>query len=118
MIQDPWRRAWPAWIQTRTVIARMAPVIAASARPRDRGEDRAGVVVVLQELAELDHADDGEDQRQPEVGTHRAVLATAVDQEGEDGEADQQIHGSGGVHGLNASPVAPGRPVLIIQARR
>ena len=32
MIQDPWRRAWPAWIQTRTVIARIAPVIAASAR--------------------------------------------------------------------------------------
>jgi hypothetical protein len=31
--------------------------------PREHGEDGAGVVVVLQVLGELHHADDGEDQR-------------------------------------------------------
>jgi hypothetical protein len=70
---------------------------------RERGEDRAGVVVGLEELGELDHADDGEDQRQPEVGAYRAHLQLPVDEEGEDGDADQQVHGSRGVHDLNAS---------------
>jgi hypothetical protein len=40
---------------------------------RERGEDRVAMAVLLEELGELDYADDGEDEWQPEVGADTAA---------------------------------------------
>jgi hypothetical protein len=73
---------------------------------------------LLQELGELDHADDGQDQRQPHIGADGPDLHLPDQDEGEDRQADQEIHGNSCCHGLNANQPGRGAQVLIVQARQ
>ncbi|MGH3191636.1 MAG: hypothetical protein ACRDOL_31190 [Streptosporangiaceae bacterium] len=63
---------------------------------------------VLEEVDELDGADDREDQRQPHVGADGAGLHLPVQDEAQDRHTDHEIHGVCGRHGEKANPARRG----------
>jgi hypothetical protein len=84
----------------------------------ERDDDARSVVAVLKELDQFDHADDQENQRQPRVVTDRPFLQLPVQDEGQNGHADQEIHTLCCRHNVKASPRRPGRPVFIVRLGR
>jgi len=67
---------------------------------------------VAQELDELDHTDDAEDQRQPHVANRPGPQLIDQD-EGQNGHADQEICTGGCRHKVKTSPPGRHRPVVI-----
>jgi len=67
---------------------------------------------VAQELDELDHTDDAEDQRQPHVANRPGPQLIDQD-EGQNSHADQEIYTGGCRHKPKTSPPGRHRPVDI-----